>query len=191
METSVGFLQRLLAEPDTAWQKMNDLYGPWLKRWLIHWDPSLQADGEDVLQDVMVVVVRDLPKFHHQGQGKFRGWLKTIAVNCLRQHQRSRRRHPRVPGEEDNDVLAELENPASELSQQWDREHDRYVIKRLLKLIETDFNSTDLQAFRRLVFDEWKADAVAVELKVTVAVVYLAKSRILNRLREVGREFLD
>src|SRR5688572_25576823 len=98
METSVGFLQRLLDEPDTAWQKMNDLYGPWLKRWLFHWDSSLGAEVDDVLQDIMVVVVRDLPRFRHQGQGKFRGWLKAIAINTLRQHRRSRRRHLQAAG---------------------------------------------------------------------------------------------
>jgi RNA polymerase sigma-70 factor (ECF subfamily) len=190
METSVSFLQRLLDEPDTAWDKMYDLYGPWLKRWLVRWDPSLGTDADDVLQDVMVVVVRDLPRFRHQGQGKFRGWLKTIAVNSLKHHQRSRRRHPQLLSKAENDILARLEDPASELSQQWDREHDQYVIKRLLESIEVEFNPTDLHAFRRLVLDGAKADAVAAELNVTVNVVYLARSRILHRLREEGREFL-
>ena len=190
METSASFLQRLLDEPDTAWEKMYDLYAPWLRRWLARWDPSLGTDVDDVVQDVMVVVVRDLPRFRHRGQGKFRGWLKTIAVHSLKHHQRSRRR-ARLAGKEENDTLAQLEDPASEFSQQWDREHDSYVIKRLLELIEVDFNPTDVLAFRRLVFEGAKAAAVAAELKVTVNVVYLARSRILSRLRDEGREFLD
>jgi RNA polymerase sigma-70 factor (ECF subfamily) len=188
METSVGFLQRLLNEPDTAWQQMNDLYGRWLKGWLLRWDPTLGAEADDVLQDVMVIVLRDLSQFRRQGQGKFRAWLKTIAVNTLRQHQRARRRH--LPAGGEGDVLAQLKDPASELSRQWDQEHDRHLVKRLLDLMETQFNATDMRAFRRLAEGAAAAE-VAAELGVEVHIVYLAKSKILKQLREEAQGFLD
>jgi RNA polymerase sigma factor (sigma-70 family) len=193
-QTSVSLLQRLLTEPDKdkAWEQMFHLYGPWLERWLRHWEPTLGTDVDDLVQEIMTVVIRGLPSFHRQGAGKFRAWLKKIAVNSLREHQRARRRQPQaLPHLDGSDVLAQVEDPTSELSRQWDQEHDRYLIKRLLKHIEAEFNATDWQAFHRLMFDGIEPVAVAAELNVSVNVVYLARSRILNRLRAEGRDFLD
>ena len=62
METSASLLERLRTAPDeTAWRRLDDLYRPLIRRWLRR-DPSLGDEAEDITQDVMAVLVRELPR---------------------------------------------------------------------------------------------------------------------------------
>src|SRR5205809_534990 len=63
--------------------------------------------------------------------------------------------------------LEQLEDPASDLSRGWDLDHDRHVARRLLEMIQPDFEAGTWQAFRRVALDGVKPRAVAAELGVT------------------------
>jgi RNA polymerase sigma-70 factor (ECF subfamily) len=87
--------------------------------------------------------------------------------------------------------LADLADDRSELARRWDREHNEHVVRRLLEMMADEFNDLHLRAFRRVVLDEARPAAVAEELGVSVNVVLLARSRILQRLREVAKGLLE
>lgn len=87
--------------------------------------------------------------------------------------------------------LMHLEDPASDLSRLWDEEHNRHVMQGLLELLKPEFNPTVWKAFTRQVFDDAEPSAVAAELGIQVGAVYLAKSRVLKRLRQEGQGLLD
>ena len=88
-------------------------------------------------------------------------------------------------------ILMQLEDPASELSQRWDREHDQHVMCRLLEMIGPDFEPTTWQACWEHVVQERPAPEVAAELGLTIGAVYAAKVRVLGRLREELQGMLD
>src|SRR5262249_1928760 len=122
-ETSVSLLERLRLQPDAAsWQRLVDLYEPLIRGWLRRYAVS-DNDADDLTQDVMAVVVRELPHFeHNQRHGAFRSWLRTITVHRLRAAWRGRKTRPEATGESDFlKVLDQLEDPASDLSRLWDR----------------------------------------------------------------------
>src|SRR5262249_55030064 len=118
LETSLSLLDRLRTTPDKAsWQRLDDLYRPWLLRWLLGRDPSLREEAEALVQDVLSVLARELSQFRHDRPGSFRRWLLGITVHRLKNFWRSRRRRPSAHGEPPiNDLLAQLEDPNSELS---------------------------------------------------------------------------
>lgn len=181
MDTSASLLERLRADPNPAgWRQFLDLYTPLIRTWLSR--HFLQAaDADDLTQQVLTVVVRKLPAFRHSGRrGAFRAWLRAITVNALRSFWRSR---PEPAPRGFDDLLDRLQDPASELSLQWDREHDEHVTGCALRLIEPEFKATTWQAFRRLVLDESDPEAVAAELGLSINAVLIAKSRVLARLR--------
>src|SRR5262245_12704866 len=91
-DTPVTFLNRLCLRPDEdAWKRFVDLYAPLIRGWLGRYSVS-DEDAEDLAQEVLAVVVRELPSFEHNRQrGAFRSWLRTVAVNQLRVLWRSRR----------------------------------------------------------------------------------------------------
>ena len=183
-ETSLTLLERLRQRPDTeAWRRLMDLYAPLIGRWLARW--SLQpADHDDLMQEVSSVVVRKLADFQRQREGSFRAWLRLITANCLREHWRRSQRQPLGTGDSNFlQKLQELEDPQSPLAQLWNDEHDRHVAHRLLAAVEQQFEPTTREAFRRVVMLGEKPEAVAAELGITVNAVFLAKSRILRRLR--------
>jgi RNA polymerase sigma-70 factor (ECF subfamily) len=192
-ETSVSLLQRLRTAPDdVSWQRLVVLYTPLVQGWLRRHFVQFQ-DVEDLTQEVLSVVVRELRNFeHNQRPGAFRAWLRTITVNCLRAQWRKRRGKAGATG--DSEIakqLDQLEDPRSGLSRLWDEQHDRHVMSRLLDIIACEFNATTWQAFERHVLDEEPASAVAAALGVSVNVVLLAKSRVLRRLRQEGQGLLD
>jgi RNA polymerase sigma factor (sigma-70 family) len=179
--TSATLLQRLLDQRDgAAWTRWAQLYAPLLRTWLGRQLPQ-SADVDDVAQQVFTVVVEKLPEFRHSGrQGAFRAWLRGICVNRVRMFWRAR--PPTVPDPEA--ALRQLEDPDSTLSRQWDREHDAFVFRRALELIEGEFKPATWQAFRRLAMDNAAAEEVAGELGLSVNAVFIAKSRVLRRLRQ-------
>ncbi|HZU38942.1 MAG TPA: sigma-70 family RNA polymerase sigma factor [Gemmataceae bacterium] len=192
METSPSLLERLCGQRDEeAWRRLDDLYRPLVRSWLRR-DPSLGAEIDDLVQEVMSVLVRELPGFHRQRTGSFRRWLREITVHRLQAYYRERRRRPRSVGPEVRDSpLAQLSDPRSDLSHLWDEDHDRHVLRRLLQLIEPQFQPNTLTAFRRVVFDERPPAEVARELGLSVNAVLLAKSRVLAKLRQEAEGFLD
>jgi RNA polymerase sigma-70 factor (ECF subfamily) len=186
LETSISLLERLRLHPDApSWQRLVDLYTPLIRSWLLR--HSLQAsDVDDLVQEVMSVLVRELPNFQHERRtGAFRRWLRRITVNRLRVFWRGGHGGPEAVGGSDfGQLLAQLEDPDSSLSREWDLEHDRHVARRLLELIEPDFEPATWQAFRLLVLEGKPTAAVAAELGLTPNAVRIAKSRVLSRLRQ-------
>jgi RNA polymerase sigma-70 factor (ECF subfamily) len=192
-ETSVTLLQRLKDRSDSiAWQRLVDLYTPLIKSWLGR-QGVLADDAEDLTQDVLGIVVREVPQFRHNCRpGAFRAWLRTITVNCLRQTWRSRRARPRTTSFPDLDsALDQLADPASDLSRLWDREHDEFVLNRLMELIEPEFRPATWQAFRRQAIDGASADIVAAELGLSLNAVLISKSRVLSSLRRNAEGLVD
>jgi RNA polymerase sigma-70 factor (ECF subfamily) len=192
-ETSATLLERLIDRSDSvAWRRLVDLYSPLIDGWLRR-HGILAEDAEDLTQEILEVVVREVGRFRHNGRvGAFRTWLRTITINCLRQSWRSRRSRVQATGSPDiTGVLDQLEDPASGLSRLWDRDHDQHVLKRLLELIEPDFQPATWRAFQRQAIDGVSAEIVAAELGLTVNAVLIAKSRVLSHLRRNAQGLVD
>jgi RNA polymerase sigma-70 factor (ECF subfamily) len=192
-DTSASFLQRLQEQPNAGgWRRLVDLYTPLLRQWLGRY--GLQpSDVDDLSQEVLAVVVRELPQFeHNQRAGAFRRWLRTILVHRLQAFWRARQARPLATGGSDlGAALEQLQDPESGLSRVWDREHDRHVMGRLLEQIEPAFAPATWQAFRRVVLDGKDEETVAGELGLSVNAVFIAKSRVLARLRREAQGLID
>jgi RNA polymerase sigma-70 factor (ECF subfamily) len=192
-ETSASLLERLRTRPDEpSWKRLVDLYTPLIHAWLRRYGVRPE-DADDLAQEVLTVVFRELPQFEHGPRpGAFRCWLRTITIHRLRGFWRSAQYRPAATGDwAVDEQLRQLEDPTSALSQRWDEEHDQHVLRRLLELIEPEFALNSWQAFRRVGLKGEAAAVVAAELGMTVNAVLLAKSRVLRRLREEARGLVD
>ncbi len=193
-QTPVSLLNRLRTTPGDAeaWRHFDQLYRPLLTTWLRR--HGLQShDVEDLLQEILATVVREMPRFHYDPEkGRFRDWLRAILVNRLRTFWRERKARPKATGDGDfqAQVLDQLEASGSEQARLWDEEHDRHVVRRFLEMVRGDFAAKTWRAFERLLAGE-KPAAVAADLGLSVNAVYLAKAGILKRLREEMSGLLD
>jgi RNA polymerase sigma-70 factor (ECF subfamily) len=191
--TSISLLDRLRSAPSAAdWRRLHDVYKQLIGGWLAR-APGLREEADDLTQEIMLVVFREIAKFERQREGSFRAWLRQVAVNRLREHWRNKAKRPLVgfDGSETEDFLGRLEDSASDLASQWDREHDQQVFDRLLSAVQPDFQSDTWQAFKRFALDGIPAAQVAEEMGTTQNAVILAKARVLKRLREEAGILLD
>ena len=190
--TRQSLLLRAQSGDADAWQDLTDLYHPLLVTWLCRQQvPKNEID--DLVQEILLAVFQYLPSFRHSGQqGAFRAWLRTIACNRARDYWRAQKhRTPASGGSDVKEILNQIHDPESELNRQWDEEHDRYVLRCLLDLMEQEFEPSTIQAFRRLALEEASGAEVAEELGLSVAAVYVAKSRVLHKIRQHGAGLID
>ncbi len=193
METSLSLLDRLRQSPeDEDWSRLIEAYSPLLRAWLMRAEVQ-SADADDLVQEVLLVVHRELPKFeHNQRRGAFRNWLRQIVVHRLRNFWRSRGRLIAAGNDSQlEEQLKQLEDDGSQLSQRWDREHNLAIARKLLELIESRFTESTRLVFRRLVVDGADADSVASETGLSLNAIFTAKSRVLRELRRLGQGLLD
>jgi RNA polymerase sigma-70 factor (ECF subfamily) len=185
MDTSASLLDRLAGAPTEAdWRRLHELYRPLLEGWVLRAGVP-RADAEDLIQEVLLAVVRQVGGFEHRGDGAFRGWLRTILARRITDYLRRQAVRPAAPGGSDlARRLEELASPASELSRLWDHEHDTHVARQALRVVQADFAPATWQAFRRQVVDGLPAAQAAVEAGITLNAALLAKSRVLKRLRQ-------
>jgi RNA polymerase sigma-70 factor (ECF subfamily) len=139
METSVSLLGRIAGAPtEDDWRRLDQLYRPLLRAWMARAGVAA-ADVDDLVQDVLVVVSREIAGFEWRGQGAFRAWLRKIVANRMRDYFRRQKYRPTATGGSDFlRRLDELESPDSALSRLWDREHDQHVTTSLLRRVQGD-----------------------------------------------------
>jgi RNA polymerase sigma-70 factor (ECF subfamily) len=190
--TPLSLLDRLQGQPAQAdWQRLVELYTPLLRDWLCR-HPALRQEADDLVQEILRSVVAKVPEFRRQRAGSFRRWLQVITVNRVNLYWRSHRgRPPAVGGYEAEFLLADLADPDRPLDHAIDQEYNRYVLRRLVQLIEAEFRPQTWRAFQRHVLDGLPPVAVAAELGVSENAVLIARSRVLKRLREEAQGLTD
>jgi len=190
--TPVSLLDRLRQRAEgPSWQEFVDLYEPWLRGQLRR-NGLQEADADDVVQEILVVLIEQVSNFRHNGRkGAFRAWLRGVTVNRLRELGRQRKYTPLAGGSQLALRLEQLADDHSQLSQRWDREHDQYIVNQLLKQIAGDFEATTWQAFRSFVLEGRTAAEVSAALGISQGAVWTAKSHVLKRLRQVAKDLLD
>jgi RNA polymerase sigma-70 factor (ECF subfamily) len=185
--TSVSLLERLRGPDEAvAWSRFVELYAPLVHRWARR--TGLQeADAADLTQDVFAALVRKLPEFRYDRGKSFRGWLKTVTLNLWRDRVRKRRPSP-LDGTAPE--LADLAVP-DELADAWDREHNAHLAARALQLMQAEFQPATWKACWEHVVNGRPAAEVAAELGMTENAVYIARCRVLRRLRQELDGLLD
>lgn len=189
-DTPKSLLDRLRVDSSTRdWEVFCNIYRPLIEQKLLYrCFPA--SDVEDVVQEILARVFVSIPKFQHNGRpGAFRNWLGKIVVQQVWKHRQARAHEPlaislSLNGEFDAVGAAELEDV-------WEAEHDQHVLKMLLELTQPEFTRSTWRAFVAVAIDGWSASEAAESLGMTPNAVMIAKSRVLARLRVLGKELLD
>jgi len=179
MHTTPRTLLEQLKQPRqaAAWDRFVDLYTPLLYYWARRL--GLRAEeARDLVQDVFLILVRELPEFTYDRHKSFRNWLRTIAHNKWRERLRRESRRPVSVSH------GALEEPiAPEADSFAEIEYRRFLAGRALVLIQSQFEAATWRAFWECVVEDRPATEVARELGITLNAVYIAKSRVLACLR--------
>src|SRR5262249_53530683 len=132
------------------------------------------------------ILVEHLPQFQYDPEKSFRAWLKTVLLNCWRKQQ-LKRAGEAVTANGELGELAEAD-PRVEIEEE---EYRRYLVRRALGPMQAEFEPATWKACWEFVVHDRPAAEVAAELGLSINAVYLAKSRVLRRLRAELRGLLD
>ncbi len=183
-ETRPSLLIRIRdAQDRLAWQEFMEIYAPLIEGYARR--RGLQpADAADVVQDVLRQVAASIESFEYDRRKTgFRAWLLTITRNRVYNFF-SRDNRDRASG--DTRMRQRLaQEPSPEDDAEWDREVERRLFVWASKRVRSEFQPSTWQAFWRTAVLRQAASTVAGDLGISVGAVYVAKSRVLARLRQV------
>jgi RNA polymerase sigma-70 factor (ECF subfamily) len=176
------------ARDGEAWTQFVALYAPLVYGYARK--QGLQdADAADVTQEVLRAVSGAIHRLDYDPRrGSFRGWLFTTVRNKLRNFLEAKGRALQASG--DTSALERLaQHPAPE--EEWDAEYQRRLFAWAVERIRGDFQGNTWQAFWQTAVEGQSGKEVATALGMTIAAVYLAKGRVLARLKEEIEQLRD
>ena len=178
------------AEDQTAWATFVEIYTPLV--WGLCRRYGLQdADAADLAQEVMLTVAKAIRTFEYDSQrGSFRAWLLTVTRRKLHNFWSRQGRHPRTVT--NTAILANLEASASAQEEAcWDREYHRRVFEQAAGKVRKDVKDSTWQAFWQTAMENRPGIEVARNLGLNLSSVYVARKRVLDRIRAVIEEISD
>ena len=176
------------APRELAWRHFYERYGPIIQGYARRRGASRQQ-ADEVVQDVVTGFFAASPRFvYDPSRGRFRAYLRTCAMHAL---DRLRGALPPAQDVPVEDVQI-IDARDGEL---WDRLWQQQVLRRAMELVREHYTrngklETFLAFEQNVVFGRAAPD-VAKELNLNVNSVHAAKSRVMQKLREVRDQLND
>lgn len=186
--TSQSLLLRLSNNDDAqAWSQFVQIYSPLVYGYLRR--RGLQdADAADVTQDVLRHVARAMQRFRYDAsQGTFRAWLISVVRSRLADYWRRNQRQ--LTGSGDSRIGELLDQqPSRDETVQWEESYQQAVFRWTADRARAEFQPQTWEAFWRTSIHGRPSQQVAEELGMSVGAVYIARSRVLARLKSLVRQ---
>lgn len=167
-----------------AWQEFMKLYGPIVygfarKRGL------QDADAADLMQEVMRSVSAAIGRLDYdRSQGTFRGWLFTITRNRVFNFLSARRLRPQASGDTSTNQLLDSHPVENDGADVWEVEYQRRLAAIAMERVKKEFQESTWQAFWKTAVEGSSAAEVSKQIGMSTGAIYVAKSRVLARLKE-------
>src|SRR5262245_51826422 len=146
------------------------------------------------MQDVLRSVARNAHRMEYDPKrGTFRGWLYTVTRNKIYNFLSAQRHRPRGSGDTDaherldSTPAREEEGPDAE----WEKEYQRGLTARAMEKVKDEFQPATWKAFWETAVEGKPAAEVGTGLHMTAGAVYVAKSRVLARLRDEVKKLME
>jgi RNA polymerase sigma-70 factor (ECF subfamily) len=183
--TRLSLLGRLRLTPtdQEAWSEFVERYGRQVYAWCRQWGLQ-EADAEDVTQNVLADLARQMRTFEYHPSGRFRSWLRTIAHRAWCDLLDSRK--GATTGGGDSAVLDLLNSMEAreDLLKHLDSECQRELLEVAMSHVKQRVESNTWEAFRLTAQEGLPGAETAERLGLQVAAVFKAKSRVQKMIRE-------
>jgi RNA polymerase sigma-70 factor, ECF subfamily len=193
-QTSYSLIVRIKQNDPDAWERLVKLYSPLVYFWCQE-SGLPQPDLHDVFQEVFYALARNIKKFRRIENGTFRGWLRTLTRNKIKDHFRKSGREPQpIGGTEARHFLEQIPVATQQHSTsspgeapQSEKEIQHSILCQALANVRHDFAEQTWKAFWMVVINGRETNDVANDLSMRAGSVRVAKCRVLKRLRlEIG-----
>jgi RNA polymerase sigma-70 factor (ECF subfamily) len=187
-QTSSTLLGRLRRDPgdQAAWNDFVARYEPRILDWSRRWGLQ-ECDAQDVTQGVLLKLSRSMATFVYDPSRSFRAWLKTITRHAWRDLVAERKRAGVGSGDSRIGELLEAIEARDSLVQQLAEEFRRELLDEAMARVRPRVAPRTWDAFRLTAIEGCSGAAVAAQLQMKVARVYVAKNEIKMMIREEVR----
>ncbi|MCR4413134.1 MAG: sigma-70 family RNA polymerase sigma factor [Thermoguttaceae bacterium] len=171
-----------------AWAEFVEIYSPLVYGTLRR--RGLQdADAADVAQEVLRTVFRSMNEFQTRGRtGAFRAWLACIVRTRLADHADRRKRQTVGSGDTACQELLEDQPARDDDEELLEQEYRKCLFQWAAKQVRGEFHDSTWQAFWQTYVEGKESRHVAAALGMSVEAVYMARSRVLARLKKKTAE---
>jgi len=190
--TRASLLGRLKDWEDRAgWKEFFDMY--WRLIFSVARKAGLtESEAEEVVQETVVSVARQMPEFQYDPTGSFKAWLLQITRRRIVDQFRKRapwEGGPPRAGEDSSRTATvnRLPAPEAELEPVWEEEWHKNLVDAAMRRVKARVAPRQYQMFDLYTVKEWPASEVARTLNVSATQVYLAKHRVARLVREEWR----
>jgi RNA polymerase sigma factor (sigma-70 family) len=187
-DTRASLIVRLAdAQNVQAWDEFARLYQPVVYRLALR-RGFQHADAEELVQEVMLAVARAVEGWvPDQDRGRFRDWLHRIARNLMINFLTRRKHQVWGTGKSDMQQVLEAKSPAeAAMTQMFDVEFRREGFRWAANQVQKEVKQNTWQAFWMSTIDDVPVAEVARQLGMSVGSVYIARSRVMARLRQAA-----
>jgi RNA polymerase sigma-70 factor (ECF subfamily) len=185
LPTRASLLARLgRTDDDASWREFFERY------WRLIYQAALReglsdADAQDVVQEVVLQVSRQIGSFRYDPGRSFKGWLlRTTHWKVMDVHRRRARGGGGLP-DDPGDCVVRMEEASvpAELEMRWDSEWELALMQAGLASLRREVRAEHFQVFDLLVLQGRPPSAVSSALGVSLATVYVVKHRLGKMLR--------
>ena len=169
-----------------AWAEFVAIYTPLIDR-LARAKGLQPADAADLAQEIFRAVAGAIDRYDPDpARGSFRGWLFRIARNLMINLLAARRVRPQATGDSDvQELLERVPAPDGAETALFDAEYRRRLLLWAADRVRGEFRPATWQAFWLTAVEGQAPRAAAQASGLSVGAVYIAKSRVMARLRAV------
>ena len=188
--TRPSLLLRLRGDRDErAWAEFLILYEPLILR-LMRRRGLQESDARDTTQQVLLRISGAIERYQPDGAvASFRRWLFRVARNVVVTFLMRKSKQPESLDEQHLAELCESTLPSSSESDLFDQEYQQQVLAWATEQVRREFRDTTWRAFVETNINGRPIAEVAAELNLSPGSVYVARSRIIARLRTKVEEF--
>ena len=186
--TSITLLLRVQEIEDSdAWSRFVERYAPQVFAWCRR--HKLQdSDAADVTQEVLTKLVRSMRTFaYDSNRGSFRGWLKTVTQNAIRDLITESRKQGRGAGDTLTARILEQicdDTASAELEERITAQYERELLQEAEVRVQLRVKPTTWSAYHMTAIEQKTPADAALALNLPVSEIYVAKSRVIKTLRE-------
>jgi len=166
-----------------SWEEFDRVYRPLLLRYAVIRGLN-QEQAEEIAQQCMASVAGGIQSF--QRQVSFRAWLRGMVDNKVADLFKKRREPNARTADLQREQTTE-DNPALLWERQWNRTHLLYSLNH----VRSEISPLTYEAFELYVIHELPVAEIAERLGMTPNQIYVAKHRVLAKLKERWADVAD
>ncbi len=190
--TQATLLNRLRDGSDPmAWDDFFQRYWPLLYAYARHRGCS-EHTAEEIVQEVMLTVFQKRDLFRYdRARGRFRDWLHRVVCNQVAEYRRRPSERVRARGGDSGLSPVEKQSDESRPDAAWEAAFEHALLAALLDVVRRETNPRDFVAFELTVLRERRPAEAARITGMTRNMVYKARRKVLDRLRQLSSDYAD